>query len=57
MKWNWMAAWTNRKYILTTLTSLFDYKLSQADFDSNVNVEQGKNDYTDGRSSRKTFTD
>ena len=37
--------------------SLFDYKLSQADFDSNVNVEQGKNDYTDGRSSRKTFTD
>ena len=57
MKWNWMAAWANRKYILTRLTSLFDYKLSQADFDSNVNVEQGKNDYTDGRSSRKTFTD
>ena len=52
-----MAAWTNRKHLLTRATSLFDYKLSQADFDYDINVEQGKNDYIDRRSSRKTFTD
>ena len=46
-----------QKILLTRTASLFDYKLSQVDFDYDINVEQGKNDYTDRRSSRKTFTD
>ena len=46
-----------QKILLTRTASLFDYKLSQADFDYDINVEQGKNDYTDRRSSRKTFAD
>lgn len=45
-----------QKILLTRTASLFDYKLSQADFDY-INIEQGNNDYIDRRSSRKTFTD